>query len=544
MSRRGDRPRRRDGVVLILLTSIIAIIAILCAAFLARMRNAAGQADDVLRLAQNRVMLHAACTFVQEASRIGYGVMGEDLDGDGYTKGRLGDTSSPSFADQERAHRDRCAYPREAWGWIDVRVDVPSDDVLDVDDTDGDGIPDGETTSDFYIRFKNQPDIWQPDGSSIANPGGVREDRFSRRIGPRASDGRILWPFRVAQVSSLSAIGVTLGGSGYTREPRITIERGAGQSGNDARARAVIVNGVVTRVDLLDPGTGYATSPSITFEDPVSGTTATATAAIANRYIADPGPDPRWPAPGSVKRAPMYRLGAPPWAVDPTVVRNPIPIDDSLPTFGLPMLNHVDPLPLLAADVDFDPLDPQPETDLRRLNWSDGAQVPVPSSQNLGWFRVYRETGYEDDRPDLAGPPGSTFVITVGSGGSLGFRDWNEVGLAGATGLFDHQEGVFQLLLANERRHWYRIEWSGAVGGGEEHLYALPLADNRTVQPATSWHETLPLNASRFIDVRTNTSSTPLRYTSSMYNTSAPHPRNYMGTIRYIQRLQTPPEHW
>ena len=91
----------------------------------------------------------------------------------------------------------------------------------------------------------------------------------------------------------------------------------------------------------------------------------------------------------------------------------------------------------------------------------------------------------------------------------------------------------------------YRVEWTGGVGGGEEHLYAFPEAINRTVRPAPtgggSWYEQLPINSSRFLDVRTTSSSI-----TSVYQTAPPLPRNYIGTITYIQRLEpsSMPTNW
>ena len=84
--------------------------------------------------------------------------------------------------------------------------------------------------------------------------------------------------------------------------------------------------------------------------------------------------------------------------------------------------------------------------------WAEGDLTPVANSTNLGWFRIYRETGFESDRPQNAGPPGSTFIITLGSGGPLGFRDWAEVVSEGETGLFDHSEDLYDMLAASERR--------------------------------------------------------------------------------------------
>jgi hypothetical protein len=239
----------------------------------------------------------------------------------------------------------------------------------------------------------------------------------------------------------------------------------------------------------------------------------------------------------------------PPWAVSIEVAPNEIPSDHTIPTFGVPFLNNVDPLPALADGVSFNPDLPDPTSASRRRNWAEGDQNPVTNSQNLSWFRIYRETGYETGRPEKVGPRGSTFIITVGSGGTQGYRDWAEVQAESATSLFDDSEDLFDQLIANERRHWYRVEWTGGVGGGAEHLYAFPTAIYRSSRPQVessdrnwsspegSWQETLPINASRFVDVGYRGGGSV--YTMpNVHQTSAPVPRNYMETIRYIQRLE------
>lgn len=380
MSRLGRGPvsqAPRSGVVLLLLTGIISLLAILATTFLVRMAQESANADDTLRLAQNRLTLHAACSYLQESARLGYGTVASD--------GTLNDRT-------------------EGWGWIDPRVEVPA----------GESVHALET----------------------AHWGG------ELRIGPFDADGNRLWS------------------------------------------------------------------------------------------------DGTWPAPGTVIRVPFYRMERPPWAVKQTIAPNAIPTDHTKPTFGIPFRNNPDPIPVFGSIADqaaYDQTDPDPSAGLPSApgdslleEWSRGDPSAVPASLNLAWFRIYRENGSESDRAATAGPVGATFIITVGSAGTLGYKDWTDVTTSGARGTFDFDSDLFDELLARERRQWYRVEWSPAVGGGEDHHYAFALAEGEAV-PQASWYEQLPLNPSRFIE------------DSTAVITGPSQPRNYVGTIRSIERLPGPP---
>jgi len=63
-------PRR--GSLLILVAGLIAILVMLALAFLQRMRSEAAGSDLVVADTQARIMLHAACCYIQEAARVGY----------------------------------------------------------------------------------------------------------------------------------------------------------------------------------------------------------------------------------------------------------------------------------------------------------------------------------------------------------------------------------------------------------------------------------------------------------------------------------------
>lgn len=69
-------------------------------------------------------------------------------------------------------------------------------------------------------------------------------------------------------------IAVTNGGSGYTSPPLVTI--GAPLSGTTATATAVVLDGRVVRVDIVDPGIGYTSNVSVLFSGVGVGAAAVA----------------------------------------------------------------------------------------------------------------------------------------------------------------------------------------------------------------------------------------------------------------------------
>ncbi len=80
----------RDGALLVVVSALCAILAAFSLAFLVRMRGDAEDTAMLMRESQARIMLAAACHYVQEASRLGW--------------------DDPNTALHE-----------EAFGWIDVR---------------------------------------------------------------------------------------------------------------------------------------------------------------------------------------------------------------------------------------------------------------------------------------------------------------------------------------------------------------------------------------------------------------------------------------
>ncbi len=256
-----------------------------------------------------------------------------------------------------------------------------------------------------------------------------------------------------------------------------------------------------------------------------------------------------WPARRTHIRAPMYRWKRPPFAVEQRMCQNPIPTDPAVPeTFGIPFLVNVDPKPV--TDDSAPPyVIGSPTVADQRAMWAKGDAGDVPGSNGLAWFRLYREYGDESDRPANAGPAGATFIVTTGAGGTMGFKDWAEVVSETATDLFANSQGLFEILQAGELRRWYRVEWSPAVGGGElDHYipYFAKIDENNPGpfppdpgkmsigrQPNDTWTTGVPINYSR-------------TWGQDIYcdGLSTPEPRNYGGTIRYIQRLLKSPGNW
>ena len=73
----------------------------------------------------------------------------------------------------------------------------------------------------------------------------------------------------------VTAIGISVGGSGYASAPGVTI---TGGGGSGATATATLTNGVVTGVTITSAGSGYTSAPTITITPSVLVNTLTSTA--------------------------------------------------------------------------------------------------------------------------------------------------------------------------------------------------------------------------------------------------------------------------
>lgn len=204
---------------------------------------------------------------------------------------------------------------------------------------------------------------------------------------------------------------------------------------------------------------------------------------------------PAWPAQKSVARCPMQVLERPPFAISLNATPNAMVTDESDAAFGRPYLKNPDPTP--AADT--------------RATFMSGDRRVRQESANRSWFRVYREAP-------------ASFIITCGSGGTLGFRDWDEVSGAGpqATAQFGDQT-YFNALLAQETRLWYRVEWSPGIATAEVHNIK------------NAWNVG---TEDHYVSYPMNTSN------SSINPRSQAQCRNLGGTFRLIQRLRLRPTRW
>jgi hypothetical protein len=225
------------------------------------------------------------------------------------------------------------------------------------------------------------------------------------------------------------------------------------------------------------------------------------------RLVYSPG---RWPAVGGVVICPMQRWTRPPYAIRPTVAYNPILIDPAHAgetAWGRPLLLNPDPQPAVANGW---------PGAVGTGGWSGfvrGDPAPVANSVGLSWFRIMRRSA-------------ATFIVCCGAGGSMGFKDWDEVTawrtLAGAPDgpeLFNHDPTFFAALQSTEVKLFYEIRWSAAVRPldfrNEEALWW------RWLQNAFAYR-IYPMNGTQYTGwCRTN-----------RYN---PNP---VGTISYIQRLE------
>jgi len=101
------------------------------------------------------------------------------------------------------------------------------------------------------------------------------------------------------------------------------------------------------------------------------------------------------------------------------------------------------------------------------------ASFPIARTMNMSWFRVW----YPGATPSMTYSEGAvpycidpaslsstraakaTFIVTCGAGASLGFRDWSEVTVADQP-KFGNDSANFAVIVANETRLWYQVEWS------------------------------------------------------------------------------------
>jgi hypothetical protein len=137
-----------------------------------------------------------------------------------------------------------------------------------------------------YAKFKNAADdgdflediFWKELEilDSPFNTASQEYGEYSYKIPAKASgsglNGSDIFEYDVSRISS---IAVTAGGSAYSTVPTVSITGGGGYG---ATAQATISAGAVTAITILNPGRGYTSNPTVTISGG-GGSSATATAA-------------------------------------------------------------------------------------------------------------------------------------------------------------------------------------------------------------------------------------------------------------------------
>ncbi|MBA3684807.1 MAG: hypothetical protein H0W72_06145 [Planctomycetes bacterium] len=194
-----------------------------------------------------------------------------------------------------------------------------------------------------------------------------------------------------------------------------------------------------------------------------------------------------------IGRFPMHALTLPPHAVSAKRVYRPYdgwrPYDPYfLPAFRRdPTVYQTVANPLFDASSSISPSNPdvvvaseaRPAIPVT-YNHSGAAPtsiaVPTTRTMNMAWFRVYYpgdsstpatvphgyrqgQVAYKFDGSEQTLAAKARFIVTCGSGASLGFRDWAEIGTADRA-LFGNDPATFATILAGETRLWFAIEWT------------------------------------------------------------------------------------
>ncbi len=205
-----------------------------------------------------------------------------------------------------------------------------------------------------------------------------------------------------------------------------------------------------------------------------------------------------------------------------------------------------------------------------------------PGSENVCWFRVYREIQADHDgdgspaydrvvmwdrkNPDLRN--WNVFIVACGVGSTRGYRFWDlsdlntwrtanglaasQVSLgqefASTSGLFVSQAD-FNAARASTRVVWYRVEWSPLQGGGfipekyswsGSRVYNRPQMPLMSVRPFPGWdahRNQFPENenSDRIFGISPGGSAEGLRYSA---------PKTNGGNFRWVQRLDHEPPNW
>lgn len=235
---------------------------------------------------------------------------------------------------------------------------------------------------------------------------------------------------------------------------------------------------------------------------------------------------------GKARRCPMYVMQRPPYAIQSKVGYNLVP---SVSTPTALLTTNPDPLPVGNTATFSD--------------WVTNAdKSPRLNSYGTSWFRLLREAS------------GSVFLVTCGAGGSLGWKDWNEISAptsadvllstpierSEALAYFINEDG-FKAAQRNEIRRWYRLEWNPAVTGPDHQIIFLNTNSAGASYNLDSYR-LYPINAlsndtgsygsdQRDDQIQNDWSLNGKNLTQRQFH-------NMGGTIQWIQRLRVEPENW
>ena len=150
------------------------------------------------------------------------------------------------------------------------------------------------TTIREYVSAYDKTDMGEISVTDFDLPT-VYENQNLASIGTWISNGKIQaddpaiqtypWKFWLDNVGfKITELKLTSGGSGYLTEPKVII---SSDSGSGATARAFFTNGVVNRIILQKPGSGYLSAPTVSIVGGLSdkGVAATAVAIIGDSVV-------------------------------------------------------------------------------------------------------------------------------------------------------------------------------------------------------------------------------------------------------------------
>ena len=128
----------------------------------------------------------------------------------------------------------------------------------------------GNDNYNGYVTDFDVPPYYDPVLRMYRSPSGEFIEDAKALTQSQYSDWLNNYPY------TIDSITVINGGSGYTLPPIVTVT--GSSNGNDAVAKALITNGIVTKIQLIYAGSNYITTPVVT----ISGGNGTGAVAVAN----------------------------------------------------------------------------------------------------------------------------------------------------------------------------------------------------------------------------------------------------------------------